>query len=142
MQGEPIMRVWAERNDVTGFSNWPKQIAAKHFHRHVAREARKVQFHRLGKAREIHYHQNDFVLVTAKKGKNLGIVWIKKFKRAPRKRLEIFPHGDDSACPPEQRGEIFLLIFHVDGFVVILRVDRNRQIKLLRIRSGKSAEKS
>ena len=31
-----------------------------------------------------------------------------------------------------------MLVFHVDGFIVIFRVDRDRQIKLLWIGPGKS----
>ena len=126
MQRKPVVGMRAQRYDVARFSNWPKEIAAKNFHRYATGEAREIQFRRLSKARQIHDHQNDFIPVSAKEGENLGIVGIEKFKRAARKRLEIFPHGDDSACPPKQRREIFLLVFYVDGFVVIFGVDRNR----------------
>src|SRR5262249_30981214 len=102
LQGEPIVGMWTQRDDVMGFSNRPKEIAAKNFHRHVTGKARESQFCRLRKAREVYYNQNDFVAVPAKKGENLWVIRVEKFKRTTRKRLKIFPHGNDSPRPPKQ----------------------------------------
>src|SRR5215469_6652289 len=111
--------MWTQRDDVTGFSDRPKEIAAKNLHRHVTDKWRQIQLCGLRKARQIYHNQNGFVAVPAKKGEHLWVVRIEKFKRAARKCLEIFPHGNDPSRPPKQRGEIFLLVLYVDSFVMI-----------------------
>ena len=52
-------------------------------------------------------------------------------KRAAREGFEIFPHRDDAAHPPEERGQILLLIFDVSRFVMILGIDDDGQMELL-----------
>ena len=39
LQGEPVMGMRTERDDVAGFFDWAKQIAAKNFHRHTSGKA-------------------------------------------------------------------------------------------------------
>src|SRR5262249_17033740 len=102
LERKPVMCMRPKGDDVAGFSNWSKEIAAKNLHRHVTDEAGKIQLCRLRKAREIYYHQNDFVFVPPKKGEDLRIVRTDKFKRAARECLEIFPHGNDATRPPKQ----------------------------------------
>src|SRR5206468_3190574 len=138
LQSEPVVGMRPERDDVARFFNRAKQIAAENLHRDRAGETRQIEFHRLREPREIRYHKNCLVLMPAEKGENFRVIRVKKFKRAAGKRLEVFAHRNDTAHPPEQRGEIFLLVFNVDSLVVIFRVDRDRQIKLLRISPRKS----
>jgi hypothetical protein len=58
---------------------------------------------------------------------------MQKFESPARESFEISSHRDHATRPPQQRRKIFLLVLDVHGFVVILRVDDDRQIKLLRI---------
>src|SRR5436190_1841881 len=39
LQSEPVMGMRTERDDVAGFFDWAKQIAAKNFHRHTSGKA-------------------------------------------------------------------------------------------------------
>ncbi len=76
--------------------------------------------------------------VLPQKGEHLGVFRPEKFNRAAREGLEILAHGDDPPHPPKERGEVLLLILDVDRFVVILGIDRDRQIELLRVGLGKT----
>ena len=112
--------------------------AADNFQRDRAGEFRKVELGALRKARQIHDAENDLVFVASQKGEDLGVVGEQKFNRAARKCFEAFAHRDDPPRPPKQRGQILLLIFDVDRFVVIFGIDDDRQMQLLRIRQGKT----
>src|SRR5438045_6973178 len=70
----------------------------------------------------------------AEKREHLVVFREEKLERAAGERPEIFPHRDDAPRPPKQRGEVLLLVLDVDRFVVILGIDRDRQIEMLRIR--------
>src|SRR5215813_12060485 len=113
-------------------------IPAKNFHWNAAGEFCEIEFCWLGKAREIHYHQDRLVFGTAQKCKYLWIFWKQKFERTARERPVIFAHRDDASHPPEQRREILLLILDIDRFVVVFGINRDREIKLLRIGFGKA----
>ena len=102
LQGKPVISMGTERDDIARFSDRPKQIAAKNFHRNAPGKAREIQLCRLRKARKIYHHHDRLVFPPAEKRQHFRIVWVKKFKGAARERLEIFSHGDDPAHPPQQ----------------------------------------
>ncbi len=97
------MRVRPERKKITRSSDGGKSIAAKDFHRNTAGKFRKIEFHRLSEAGQIHHNQNGFVFGAAQKCQHLGIFREQKFERAAGKGLVIFSHGDDAPHPPQQR---------------------------------------
>src|SRR5207248_7334995 len=132
------MRVRSERKKITRSSDGGKSIAAKNFHRNTARKFREIQFHRLREAGQIHDNDNSFVVGAAEKCQYLWIFREQKLERPTGEGLVILSHGDDPPHPPQQRREILLLILDVDRFVVVFRINRDRKIKLLRIRFGKS----
>src|SRR5712692_2261609 len=133
LQGKPIMGMRIKRDEVRRFLDRRKRIATKNFDRDATGESRQIEFNRLGETAKVHDHDNSFVFVTAKEREHLGVVGVKKFEGATRESLEILSRRDHTTHPPKQRGQVFLLILDIDGFVVVLGVDDDREMKLLRI---------
>src|SRR5207245_11025731 len=73
------------------------------------------------------------------KREHLGILRKKKFESAAGKGFEILSCRDHAAHPPKERRQILLLILDVDRFVVVLRVDDDGQMELLRIGKGRTS---
>src|SRR5437762_64721 len=80
LQSEPVMGMRTERDDVAGFFDWAKQIAAKNFHGHTAGKARKIQLRRLRKPRKIRRHYDGLVFVTPEKREYFCVIWKEKFE--------------------------------------------------------------
>ena len=70
---------------------------------------------------------------------NFRVVRIQELDGTERERFVVFAGRNDAAHPPEQRRQIFLLILYVDCLVVIFRVNRYCDLKLLVIRFGKTS---
>ena len=113
-------------------------IVTENLHERAAGEARQIELRRLREARKIRDDQDGLVFELAQERQHLRVIRMEKFERAAREGLEILPHRDHAAHPPEQRRQILLLVLDVDRFVVILGIDRDRQIELLRIRLRKT----
>ena len=128
------MRMWTERDDVGRFADRRKIILAEHLHQRAPGEAGEIQLGGLREPRQVHDHEDRLLFMPAEKREHLVVFREEKLERAARERPEIFPHRDDAPRPPKQRGEVLLLVLDVDRFVVILGIDRDRQIELLRIR--------
>ena len=103
-EDKPVMRVRAECNQIRRFLNRGEIVLAKDLHQAATGKTGKIDLRRLGKAGEIHHDENSLLLMPPKKGKDLWVFRMQKFERAAREGLEIFPHRDDAAHPPEQRG--------------------------------------
>ena len=73
-----------------------------------------------------------------KECEHLAVFGEDKLKRAARERLEVLAHRDHAPRPPEEGRKILLLVLDVDRFVVVLRIDDDRQMQLLRIRFRKT----
>ena len=138
LQREPVKRVRAERQKIRLVGDRRKFRAAKKLNGHQRLKRGQIQFNRLDEARQIGDDQDDFVLVTADAGENLPVFGMQKFNRAAAERVLPLVKRDQAPHPPEQRIMVALLHFDVDGFVVIFRVEVDRQVKALRIRAGKA----
>src|SRR5205085_9237200 len=116
-----------------------KRIATEHFDRHAAGKVCQVELHRLREAGEIYHDENRFIFVATQERQHFWIIGEKEMKRAAREGFEIFPHRDYAAHPPEERGQILLLIFDVSRFVMILGIDDDGQMELLWIGMRKAS---
>src|ERR1700720_1180031 len=134
LQNKPVMRVWSEREHIAGFLDRRKWIAAKNFDEPATAEARQIQFDRLREAGKIYDDEDRLIVGLAQKGEHFRVVRVKKFKSAARKGTVLFAHPNHPTHPPKERRQILLLIFDVDRFVVVFRIDDNGQMQLLRVR--------
>ena len=78
------------------------------------------------------------MVVLPTEGEDLWIFRVEELQGAPARSLESFSIGDDAFHPPEEGGGVPLLVFHIDGLVVVLGVDDDRKVELLRVGGGKT----
>jgi len=86
----------------------------------------KLQIDGLGKPRQIHHHQDGLRFIGASKREHLVIGGGEELKIAVPERREAFANRDHPAHPPEERGQIRFLDFHIDRLVVEFGIDIDR----------------
>src|ERR1017187_6785162 len=128
----------AERQKIRRVRDGGKLGAPEKFDGNHLLERRQIQFDRLREARKVGDHENDFVFVAQCVAQYFVIVRLEKFAFALTERTPAFAQCQHPAHPPEQRVRIFELGLDVAGFVVVGRVENDRQIKRLRIRAGET----
>ena len=133
LECKPIEAQRTERHLIGLVAHRREFRAAEDLDRRHALHFREIQLHVLWKARQIRDHQHDLVLIAAKKRQHLAIRRPQKFERSPAQSFELLALLDQVLGPPQQRVRIVLLAFHIDGFVMIRRVDGDGHVKLLRI---------
>jgi len=89
----------------------------------------------LGEARQVRDHENGRALVPPEKGQDPPIRRRQRLEAAAAERGILLAQRDHPLGPPQERARVALLVFDVDRFVVVLRVDHGRQEQALRVRS-------
>ena len=128
LQLEPVERMRAEGEKVRGLFHPGKSRAAEEFDKGGSLIPCKVQSCVLNIAGKIDHHQQMFAFVTTDKGQDAGVVRLKKFKRAAAKGLEAFPQPNHAPHPPQQRMLVTFLGLDIDDFIMVFRVDDDRQV--------------
>ncbi len=122
-----------EGDEIRQVADRRKFDLTKKFHRHTALEHRQIQFGALHETRQVGHRQDDFIFQAADKNQNPPICGIKKLGGAPAESTETLAQCNQPLHPPQKRAQIFLLGIHVDRFVMMLRVDDDREKQPLRV---------
>ncbi len=110
---------------------------AEHLRGRDALEPGEVEMHALGEARQVGDDQ-DGLPQLADERQNARVLRVEEGERAAAKQLVFFPLGEDALHPPEQGGGVRLLGLDVDRLVVVLGIDDDGQIELLRVGAGEA----
>ncbi len=110
----------------------------EHLRGHQALTRREIQFHILDKPGKIVHHQDAFFLMTTQKSQDLGILRQEELDGPPAQGLVPLSQGNHALHPPQQGMGIILLGFHIDGLVMVFRVDVDGEIESLGVRLGKA----
>src|SRR5580692_8316023 len=131
LQVEPVERMRSQRQQVRILRNSGELRASKNLNRHGSLLGGQVQFHALREAREVGDDQQLLVFKLSNEGQHLAVAGIEKLEGAAPESLELLALLDQTLGEPEQGMRIVLLRFNVDGFVVVLGIDVDRQIQTL-----------
>ena len=138
-QQQPVVAMRTHGDGVRRvLADFRERVLTENFPRLISGVRGQVEFHRLSKPREIHDHEDDLVLVLAQEGQDLVVVGRQKLHCPPAECAITAAGRGDAPCPVQQRGKIPLLIFDIDGFVVVLGINDDRKVKLLRVRPRKT----
>src|SRR5579884_1553933 len=124
-----VVTVRTEGDDIMPVANGREAITAEERFWNITDKSRKVELDNLGVTGEIDHHQNGFLLILPQEGEDLGVIGKKKLDAPSPEGFIVLAGRDKSLHVPEERGVVPLLVFDVDRFVVILRIDNRRKIK-------------
>ena len=136
---KPVEAVFGERQQVGEVADRRKPGTSGKFERHAAPERRQIQFHCLGRAREVDDAQDRLAVVGAQIGEDLAVARIQELDGAAPEGAVALAHGDHPARPVQQRRRIALLRLDVDRFVSVDRVHDGGQEQAFGVGPGKAA---
>ncbi len=135
---QKVVVMSAEEDDVRRLPEDGEPVAAEQVLRREAGKAGLIDLHRLGKAGEVDQDQDGLFFIATHEGQNLVVVVGKEFDAPPAEGLELPAQGDHPPHPPQQRRRVACLGLHTDRFIMIFRIDDDRQEEPLRVAHGKA----
>ena len=138
-QQEPIEPVTRQGEEIGQLADGGKGRLAGQFHRHPPAKGAQVQFHPLGRARQVAHAQHGFVLGRAQEGQDLAVAGVKEPERAAPEAFAPAPHRDHALHPVEQAGGRAQLRLHVHRLEAVDRVLDRRQVQAGGVGAGKAA---
>ena len=134
LEGEPVLRVRRQRQQVGELPDPGKVRLAEQLHRHHLAELREIQLHELGVPREVGHDQDPLVFVAADEREHLGVRGMEELEAAPPEGTEALAKRHQPLHPPQEGVGVVQLGFDVHRLVGEVRVDDRRKEEPLGVR--------